>query len=199
MGGRSSPCEPGDEMKRTAKPPVQPPGIESKPLLPLDDAQTEVIEGAAPLTRRPVDAGHRYPEAPIADAIHEAQGWTREETGQQVILDHQTTGGDAICFPQQLQWLAGVMQNIRQHYCAKGAIAIGKMDAIKRIDWDGTIHAGLNFDALNPQVRAQLKNCRTQPTIAGTEVQHGRIVGQQPCEPFRQPTHAPPVDNRAVQ
>ena len=122
--------------------------------------------GLSPIVVRKFDT-----KARIADSVHEAKRWMGEPSFKSMIFDEQVTSRYSSGFGEKRFWIVGMMQDIYEHHGIHALVGVGKMQSIKRRDFNGCLGSNQHVCPANSQVRPSLRELRCQAPVSAAHVE----------------------------
>jgi hypothetical protein len=149
-----------------------------KTLAPQLNRQPSLVERAMPLGAPQIVVGQGDPKPSVADAIHESERRDGEYRIREVILDDDRRARDAARVAEQVDGFRRMVEDIHQHHGVECAVFIRDVEAVELLDRNQRAWSHQHIDAPNVHIGPSLHDGVGDRAIAGTDIQHGRALGQ---------------------
>ena len=158
-------------MQSPVKKPTEGSRIEAEGPAYAFDLKMELLKCAEPFGLRPIVVREFDTKTRIADSVHETKRWLGEPSFKSMIFDEQVTSRHSSGFCEERFWIVGVMQDIHEHHGIHALVRVGKMESIKRRDFNGGLGSNQHVCTANTQVRSSLRELRCQAPVSAAHIE----------------------------
>ena len=180
----STPPEQGDEMETAVEEEAEGRGVEFQIDLKGRHFQVQFFPDPAPGRLLPVVMGQVDSMTRVADAIHEAQGWARQPTREQMILDEEMLSAHSRGFGEQVLGVPAVMEGIDEEGAIEAGIGGGNRLPVEEFDGDARARADRDIHPPQFQIRPPGSQMPGEQAIPTAHIQQAGLGGNQFIEMF---------------